>query len=152
MSKELLEDLLIEFDEMGFDPTTLCDTKREIDSFRNRLKQVLDYFKSIDNANPSEALELVNELDNCLISDMSIEVDDYDESNYCMSYEYIDLNGEGLQFNDDIKEETIIDFIREKKISTIKQALLKAQEQEKVLSIIKEKEVDISYLKKRMSF
>ena len=57
MSKELIENLLIEFDEMGFEPTTLCDTKKEIDSFRNRLKQVLDYLKAIDNANPSEALE-----------------------------------------------------------------------------------------------
>ena len=62
MSKELLGNLLIEFDEMGFEPTILCDSKKEIDSFRNRLKQVLDYFKSIDNANPSEALEKLDKI------------------------------------------------------------------------------------------
>ena len=111
------------------------------------LEQSLQRLESIDNANPGEALEKLEELDNCLISDMSIEIDDYDESNYCMSYEYIDLNGEGLLFHDDIKEEKMIDFIREKKISTIKQALLKAQEQEKVLEIIKEKNVWVARLK-----
>ena len=41
MIKELMEDLLIEFDEMGFEPTTLCDTEKEVDSFRNRLHQAL---------------------------------------------------------------------------------------------------------------
>jgi len=35
--------------------------------------------------------------------------------------------------------------------NTIKQALLKAQEQEKVLSIIKEKDVDVSLLKQALS-
>ena len=102
------------------------------------VKKELERLELIDNANPSEAIECVNELDRCLISDMSIEIGDYDESNYCMSYEYIDFNGEGLQFNDDIKEETIIEFIRKKKISTIKQALLKAQENEKENELLKE--------------
>lgn len=46
MIKEIIEDLLIEFDEMCFEPTTLCDIEKEIVSFRNRLKQVLDYLKS----------------------------------------------------------------------------------------------------------
>lgn len=59
MSKELelIIDLIIEFDELGFEPTTLCDTQKEVDSFRNRLIKVRDYLKSLDNANPSEALE-----------------------------------------------------------------------------------------------
>lgn len=59
MSKELelMIDLIIEFDELGFEPTTLCDTQKEIDSFKNRLIKIRDYFKSIENANPSEALE-----------------------------------------------------------------------------------------------
>ncbi len=55
MTKELLEDLIIEFDEMGYEPTTLCDSEKEIESFRNRLKQVLNYLKSIDNSSPNEA-------------------------------------------------------------------------------------------------
>ena len=63
MSKELLEDLLIEFDEMGFEPTTLCDTEREVESFRNRLKQVLNYLKAIDNTKPSEALKELFRID-----------------------------------------------------------------------------------------
>lgn len=53
----VLEDLIIEFDEMGYEPTILCDTQKEVDSFRNRLKQVLDYLKAIDNSKPSKALE-----------------------------------------------------------------------------------------------
>lgn len=71
MSKELLENLLIEFDEMGFEPTILCDSKKEIDSFRNRLKQVLDYFKSIDNANPSKATECLEKIKNSFGCDMA---------------------------------------------------------------------------------
>lgn len=56
MSKEL-EDLIIEFDELGFEPTILCDQQKEIDSFRNRLIKIRDYLKSIDNAKLSEAFE-----------------------------------------------------------------------------------------------
>ena len=46
MSKEMLEDLIIEFDEMGFEPSTLCpDIEEEINSFRRRLKKILDQFR-----------------------------------------------------------------------------------------------------------
>lgn len=62
MSKKL-EDLLIEFDEMGYEPTILCDTEKEIESFRRRLKQVLDYLREVDNAKPSEALECLGNLE-----------------------------------------------------------------------------------------
>ena len=112
MSKGLLEYLLIEFDEMGFEPTTLCDTKKEINSFRNRLKQVLDYLKAMDNSNPSEALECLEEM-----------------AKYRIEY------SEYLMPIKDINE-----------YKTIKQALLKAQKQEKALEIIKKKAVNVNTL------
>lgn len=124
MIKELLEDLMIEFDEMGYEPMTLCDTKKEIDSFRNRLKQVLDYLKAIDNSNPSEALKYVNGK----IADLEDDLQHYTmvEKDKCKEF-----------------------FIREdlKKFTTIKQALLKAQKMERVLEIIFEKNVTIFWLK-----
>ena len=104
MSKELIENLLIEFDEMGFEPTILCDTKKEIDSFRNRLKQVLDYLKAIDKASHSEALECLEEM-----WELSC---------------------------DSRKPEYIL-------YETIKQALIQAQEKEKVLKIMFTKTVSI---------
>jgi hypothetical protein len=146
MSKELDEIKSIvfaNFGALGFYNPTMND---EILKDRDKVLNYLSRFESIDNAKPGEAFEKLEELDNCLISDMSIEIDDYDESNYCMSYEYIDLNGEGLLFHDDIKEEKMIDFIREKKIATIKNYILKAQEQEKVLKIMKDKWVNVAVL------
>ena len=123
MSKELIENLLIEFDEMGFEPTILCDSQREVDSFRNRLKQVLDYLKAIDNANPSEALnylnQFINETTKCLENPKQYAKDYDKEIFYKYKYTF----------------ET-----------TIKQALLKAQEQEKVLEIIKKKYVEVGTL------
>ena len=71
------------------------------------LEQSLQRLESIDNANPSEALEELGKYElkqDCLVEDLTV----YD---------------------------------------TIKQALLKAQENEKVLSIIKEKDVDIKFLR-----
>ena len=108
---EALEDLIIEFDELGFEPTILCDQQKEIESFRNRLMKIRDYLKLINNANPSEALE-------CFI-------------------ETIRMFGEN-QIGLDRYEE---------KYNTIKQALIKAQEQEKILEIIFEKGIDIGWLR-----
>ena len=113
MIKELMEDLLIEFDEMGFEPTTLCDSKKEIDSFRNRLKQVLDYLKAIEKSKPSEALECLLRFKNFFTDRARKEPDN--------------------PFNDKWLEN----------IDIIKQALIKSQEQEKVLEILFEKNVDI---------
>jgi hypothetical protein len=49
MSKEMLEDLIIEFGEMGFEPSTLCpDIEEEINSFRRRLKQILKELEELD--------------------------------------------------------------------------------------------------------
>lgn len=59
MKKEF-EDLLIEFDEMGYEPTTLCENpEREIETFRNRLKNALTELQAIKEAEPSEALEIL---------------------------------------------------------------------------------------------
>ena len=64
MNKEF-EDLLIEFDEMGFEPTTLCENpQEEVKSFRNRLKQALTELQAIKNAKPSEALKSLEEIGN----------------------------------------------------------------------------------------
>ena len=120
MSKELLENLLIEFDEMGFEPTILCDSKKEIDSFRNRLKQVLDYFKSIDNANPSEALKW--------------------------------LEHTGEQWAEQGLNDDVVQYKETQSYREIKQALLKSQEQEKVLEIIKKKNVNVNKLKDMIIF
>ena len=89
------------------------------------LKEELSKYKSIDNANPSEAFETVYNNIDYLISDIVIEDD---EVNGCLMT---------------IKEQ----------LPTIKQALLKAQEQEKenaeykrVLKIVFEKQVDLGWL------
>ena len=121
MNKELLENLLIEFDEMGYEPTILCDTEREIEIFRRRLKQVLDYLKAIDNSNPSEALECIESL-----------------RQECKST-YFDENG---------KQWWTTDKNKDYRCNTIKQAFLKAQKQEKVLEIIKVKDVDMYSLRR----
>jgi hypothetical protein len=58
-----LEDLLVEFDEMGFEPTTLCESpQEEVKSFRNRLQQALTELQAIKEANPSEALECLHKV------------------------------------------------------------------------------------------
>lgn len=69
MSKEMLEDLIIEFDEMGFEPSTLCpDVEEEINSFRRRLKQILkeleelDKFKALLNKYEIKDIEALEEL------------------------------------------------------------------------------------------
>lgn len=92
--------------------------------------------KPVSNFN-SEALEVFNKLEKHLFNNMSVEIGDYDESNYCMSYQYVDLGGEGLQFNDEIDEEEVISILENQKLLVIKQALLKEQEQEKALNLIK---------------
>ena len=84
------------------------------------LKQALQRLEAIDNANSSKALKYVN--------------------------------GKIADLEDDLQHYTMVDkdkckefYIREnlKQLNTIKQALIKAQEQENVLEIIKEKKVDI---------
>ena len=101
---ELIINLIIEFDELGFEPTTLCDTKKEVDSFRNRLMKIRDYLKSIDNANSSEALKDLKDLRDYLLRDR-------------------------------------VNISSTKYYNTIQQALIKAQEQEEVLNILKKKTV-----------
>ena len=81
------------------------------------VKKELQRLEAIDNAKPSEAFE-------CLRQIGVIETYHRDD---------------GTLLKDSI--------MFKPKYDTIKQALLKAQEQEKVLEIIKEKNVDIVYLK-----
>lgn len=157
MTKELIENLLIEFDEMGFEPTTLCDSQREVDSFRNRLKQVLEYLKAIDNAKPSEALEAFRDILGILSAVSGCEVD--------MDSERIKIVNQALQrleAIDNAKPSEVLGKVAilaaelgtskdmkfaetrfPRMLITIQQALLKSQEQEKVLEIIFEKNVMI---------
>lgn len=83
------------------------------------LKQALQHLEAIDNANPSEALGLIKRT--CEI--------------YVDSLKQRDLIGY------DIIEKQINEAL-----DTIKQALIKAQEQEKVLKILKEKKVELMSL------
>jgi len=83
--------------------------------------------ESIDNAKPSEALKCVDDINADLVA--------------------LPKHIEGC---DDIFDDYLEDISI--KTNSIKQALLKAQEQEKVLNIIKEKNVDIKLLKKSTSW
>ena len=85
-----------------FDKNECCDV----------IEQALQRLEAIDNANPSEALESLEEIRDFRYGKEKLLV--------CQTQMY----------------------------TTIKQALLKAQEQEKVLEIIKEKGVDVSLIKK----
>lgn len=105
MEKEF-EDLLIEFDEMGYEPTTLCENpQREIETFRNRLKQALTELQAIKETQPSEAMEDSLKL-----------------------YKMVESagNGNGFNLNEAWEYHNII-----------KQALIKAQEQEKKIEKLK---------------
>lgn len=82
---------------------TIANLRRDNQMLKERLE-------AIDNANPSEALECVEDL----IFNFSVD-------------EYVDRY--------------------DKNLATIKATLLKAQEQEKVLKIIFEKNVDIFFIK-----
>lgn len=97
--------------------------KEEIDIVNNALLEL----KAIKEAKPSEALESVDYIENKLGD---------------LRYEYKRTNNHRC---DDL-------FIQEHIFNTIKQALIKAQEQEKVLSIIKEKNVDIKLLKRSINW
>ena len=91
----------------------------DMDSERIKLvKQALQRLESIDNANPSEALE---ELEKYIFNEWK-----QNHVNFGCDYKLeAELNN---QLNN---------------LKSIKQALLKAQEQEKVLEILKERHVDI---------
>lgn len=137
LEKEYLEDLDHYDEGMGIHST----------SYR-QCKERLIRLAKIDNAKPSEALECLEERYDFLIAD--------NDTTYSNSYE------NETEYNR--RKETIY-----KQYNTIKQALIKAQEQEKeidrlddqcldvlgdnirlkkILDIIKEKNVDIHWIKK----
>ncbi len=92
----------------------------ETDKYYEYLK---NYLESIDNANPSEALEDLEKIKGMEISAMPFKDD--------CGIQEVDLNDirkVGSQLNTEFREYT----------NTIKQSLIKSQEQEKILSIIKE--------------
>ena len=71
-----LEDLIIEFDEMGYEPTTLCENpQREIESFRNRLEQNI------------KALQLVKAKSKKNYN-LALVVDSGTYEQYCKQFEY----------------------------------------------------------------
>ena len=89
----------------------------ETDKYYKYLK---NYFESIDNAKPSEALR---ELEN--------------------------LGTHGIEYREpfELGFTKSMPFKSTKEFKIIKQALLKAQEQEKVLEIIKEKRIDLQLIR-----
>lgn len=115
MTKE--QDLLIEFDELGFEPTTLVPNPEETtQQFRNKLKQALTELKQIKEAKPSEAMKLID------------SIREYSHSLTMVNY---------LVMNSDL--------------DIVEQALLKAQEQEKVLEVVIKKNVDTKAIKNYVS-
>ena len=100
------------------------DTLELVDKDFQIVQQALLRLEAIDNANPSEALKYVNGK----IADLEDDLQHYTmvEKDKCKEF-----------------------FIREdlKQFTTIKQALLKSQEQEKVLEILVKKRVDLPYLR-----
>ncbi len=117
MSKEYLEALkeLCEF-------VNYCDEANEDVGV---IEEALQRLESIDNSNPSEALEdLENMVDTFLVENKN-------------KIEFNKVNN----YDCELLEE------RRKDLESYKQALLKAQEQAKVLEIIKKKNVNITSLK-----
>lgn len=48
MNKQQVEDLAIEFDEYGFEPTILCDIEMVIERYRNALKEIIKDYETMD--------------------------------------------------------------------------------------------------------
>lgn len=90
------------------------------------IKQALQRLEAIDNANPSKAMDYMKSLFKC--------------------WEHL-VKKDNLE----IKEVELEKYIFKENYDAIKQALIKAQEQEKVLEIIKKKNVLINGLKHSMT-
>ena len=144
VSKELeaLERGIIEFEKNLEDDPNNEWLKRTIAG----MKKCYQRLEAIENAEPSEVLECLEEtlnkafdygvqstLDNLLLRG-------YNTANMLKQ----ELLGNTLDVDlENIKEE----WINKLNITTIKQALIKAQEQKRVLEIIKEKDVDVKFLR-----
>lgn len=98
----------------------------EIARMENKKQTALTEYEAIKNTNPSEALECLED-----IYRNGVFISDYDAL--------------GKQHPTNISPKTNKSF--DEQCKTIKQSLLKAQEQEKVLEIIVKKNVDIEYIK-----
>lgn len=48
MDKQAVEDLFVEFDELGFEPTVLCDSKKVLDHFHNSFKEILKDYDEVE--------------------------------------------------------------------------------------------------------
>lgn len=129
MSKELdsVELARIEFEKDLEDDPNNEWLKRVIKGLK-MAEHSLQRLEKIDNAKPSEALECLERIDNTL----------------CLN----NIKGK-LEFGIDTEEHNDCDSVigMTEDLETIKNHILKTQEQEKVLEIIKEKFVDIYLLK-----
>ena len=96
----------------------LITKPKNVDKWHEVIEQAIQRLEVIENAKSSEALKIVDKMANYILLD------------------------EKYGFIDDEEKQTIIEDR-----DTIKQALIQAQEQEKVLEIIFEKNVDIYLLK-----
>lgn len=115
MSKELEEIKSLVFTHFGALGFYNPSMNDEIIRDRDKVLKYLDSLEAIDNANPSEALESWNKIGDIL-------------NKYC--------NDKGLKFSDS--------YNIGQELQIIKQALVKSQEQEKVLKIIFEKGLSLA--------
>lgn len=106
-----------------------------LDKVFREYQKMYQRLEAIDNANPSEALDCLESMSNEEALFRSI-----------LSKSTVYMGGERI---DDFSYKSTIGNMFKGAIPIIKQALLKAQEQEKVLEIIKEKNVDILLIKNK---
>lgn len=102
------------------------------------VEQALKRLEQIDNANPSRALECLEALGGVEISHTETEQDE-------------DFNGDWV-FDTVTVDDGAIEYLYCEYFDTIKNYILKTQEQEKALKIVFEKNIDIDFLKSADTF
>ena len=127
MNKEYMQALYDLFGLVAFQKSLTKEQYARVQKYNDIIEQALQRLESIDNANPSEALVYINSL---------IKENDYDIKNQ---------NNTGFDID---TQKKWVKYLNNKLslLNSIKQALLKAQENEKVLEIIINKNVDFDTL------
>lgn len=83
-----------------------CGTTYEQDKKLNDCREVLK--QALIKAQEQENIL------NTLKSNMSIDYDSYDDGDECGTFEFVDFNGEALQFKDRETEKKIIDWLKKR--------------------------------------
>ena len=123
MNKEYMQALYDLFGLVAFQKSLTKEQYARLQKYNDIIEQALERLESIDNSNPSEALECLEKLES--------------KSQIMQGcYELNISKKEELENNEEVDKYT----------NTIKQALLKAQENEKMLEIMKDKWVNVAVL------